>query len=147
LLLASGTARRCVFQHTLANRLGIARLDGGGRSRASGGGAWRRLPDRQPGRGWQLGRAVVHGGRFSARLLSEIPRLPGIFPALGAGPLSPPVAGKLAAGLVRPLTGDAIENVPRPFVSSQASGGPVGVHDCRFASTFTLFEDWALKIP
>ena len=69
----------------------------------SGGRARHRLSDRQPGRRRQLGRAVVHGGRFPARLLPALSRLPRLFPALGSRPLSPSVARQLAAGALRHL--------------------------------------------
>ena len=40
-------ARRSAVQHGIADRLGTARADGGGRGRPSGGGARHRLPDRE----------------------------------------------------------------------------------------------------
>ena len=112
-----GAARRGAVQHRLADRLGAARPDGGRRGRPSGGRARHRLSDRQPGQRRQLGRAVVHRGRLPARLLPALPRLPRVFPALGAGPLPPAVARQLAAGDVR--------HCERPSAASRSSASRV----------------------
>ena len=96
-LFARGAARRSAVQHRVADRLGAARPDGGRRSRQSGGGARHRLSDREPGRERQLGRAVVHRGRLSPRVLPALSRLSRVFPAMGAGPLPPPRRGECPA--------------------------------------------------
>ena len=53
--------------------------------------------------GRRLGRAVVHRGRFPARVLSALSRLPRLFPAVGAGALSPADGRHRAARAVRSL--------------------------------------------
>ena len=42
--------------------------------------------------GRRVDRAALHGGRFPARVLPALPRLPAVFSAAGAGALSQPAA-------------------------------------------------------
>src|ERR1051326_6311299 len=104
-LLARQATWRGPLQHRLANRLGLARADGGRRGRAPGGVARHRLSDREPEPVRELGRAVVHRGRFPARLLPALPRLSRVLPALRLGPLPAVITRQFAAGRVRIVTG------------------------------------------
>src|ERR1044071_2907822 len=103
-LLARQATWRGPLQHRLANRLGLARADGGRRGRAPGGVARHRLSHREPGPRRELGRAVVHRGRFPARLLPALPRLSRVLPALRLGPLPAVITRQFAAGRVRVVT-------------------------------------------
>ena len=76
----------------LADRLGAARADGGGRGRSPGGRARRRLAGAHQDADGLWGQEHVHRRRFPARLLPALPRLSEIFPALGAGALPQPQA-------------------------------------------------------
>src|SRR5208282_5875825 len=55
-------------------------------------------------RGGKLGRALVYRRRLSAGLLSALPRLPRLLPALGSRPLPSTDSGKLSPSAVRHLT-------------------------------------------
>ncbi len=83
-----GSAARALRRlHQFSDRLGHARPDGGRRSRHARAGPRRGLADRRPGRRWGLARSGAHGTRLSACVLSEIPRLHALLPALGVGAL------------------------------------------------------------
>ncbi len=102
-LLARNAAWRGALQHPLADGLGIARADGGRRNRQPGGRPRHRLSDRHPGSERKLGRALVYRRRISAGVFPTVSWLPGLFPALGAGPLPPSDGDERSAGGVRPM--------------------------------------------
>ena len=77
-------------EHGVADRLGAARADGGGRDRSSRGEARDRLSLTHAGPRRLLGRAALHRDRFPARVLPALPRLFEILPAVGAGALPQP---------------------------------------------------------
>src|SRR6195952_3212363 len=68
--------------------MGLAWIDGGGRGRASGGRAWRGVPNRHTDRKRPVGRAALHGNRLSSGVLSALSWLLEILSALGAGAVS-----------------------------------------------------------
>ena len=96
---------RIVAQHRLADRLGAARADGGGRGGQSGRRPRRRLSRGDSGRGRVLERAVPHRDRISPRILPTLSRLFEVFSALGARPLSQSQAGQQPRRGVRHVAG------------------------------------------
>src|SRR5471030_3138497 len=68
--------------------MGLAWTDGGGRGRASGGRAWRGVPDRHTDRKRSVGRAALHGNRLPTGVLSALSWLLEVLSALGAGAVS-----------------------------------------------------------
>src|SRR5260370_15787381 len=68
--------------------MGLAWVDGGGRSRASRGGAGRRVPEKHTDRKRSLGRAAIHGNGLSAGVLFALSWLLKVLSALGAGAVS-----------------------------------------------------------
>ena len=71
----------------VTNRLGGAWPDGRGRARSSGGGARRQISCRHARQRRLLERAALHRDWFPARVLSALPRLFEVLPALGHGTL------------------------------------------------------------
>ena len=92
---------RARAEYRVTNRLGAARPDGHRRRRSSGGGARHRLSHRAARRRRFLERAALHRDGFPARVLSALPRLCEILPALGAGALPQSQERQCARGGVR----------------------------------------------
>ena len=72
----------------LANGMGLAWTDGGGRGRESGGRPGRGVPKSHTDRKRAVGRAALHGNRLSAGVLFAISWLLEVLSALGAGAVS-----------------------------------------------------------
>src|ERR1700712_236727 len=68
--------------------MGFAWIDGGGRGRASRGGAWRGVPKRHTERKRPVGRAALHCNRLSSGVLSALSWLSEVLSALGVGAVS-----------------------------------------------------------
>src|SRR3978361_1671196 len=68
--------------------MGLAWIDGGGRGRASGGRAWRGVPNRHTDRKRSVGRAALHGNGLSSGVLFALSWLLEVLSALGAGAVS-----------------------------------------------------------
>src|SRR6202165_5972340 len=68
--------------------MGLAWIDGGGRGRAPGGGAWRGVPNSHTDRKRTVGRAALHGNGLSSGVLSALSWLSEVLSALGAGAVS-----------------------------------------------------------
>src|ERR1019366_1261382 len=65
--------------------MGLAWADGSGRGRASGGRAWRAVPNRYTDRKRSVGRATLYGNRLSSGVLSALSWLSEVLSALGVG--------------------------------------------------------------
>ena len=72
----------------LANGMGLAWVDGGGRGRESGGRAGRGVPKSHTDRKRAVGRAALHGNGVSAGVLFALSWLLEVLSALGAGAVS-----------------------------------------------------------
>src|ERR1700687_1323297 len=68
--------------------MGLAWIDGGGRGRAPGGGAWRGVPNSHTEPKRFVGRAALHGNGLSSGVLSTLSWLSEVLSALGAGAVS-----------------------------------------------------------
>src|ERR1700722_9646685 len=68
--------------------MGLAWVDGSGRGWASGGRAWRAVPNRHTDRKRSVGRAALHGNGLSSGVLSALSWLSKILSALGVGAVS-----------------------------------------------------------
>src|SRR4029077_7947256 len=88
----------------LTDGVGAARPHGRGRDRSSSGRARHRLPRGGARRRRLLERAALHRDRFSARVLSALPRLFEILSAVGNGALPQSQARQYARGDVRYVT-------------------------------------------
>ena len=96
--------------YRVTDRLGAARPDGHWRRRSSGGGARHRLSHRAARRRRFLERAALHRDGFPARVLSALPRLCEILPALGPGALPQSQERQCAGGGVRDVIGHCAQN-------------------------------------
>src|SRR5712692_1529302 len=68
--------------------MGLAWIDGGGGGRASGGRAWRGVPNSHTDGKRSVGRAALHGNRLSSGVLSALSWISEILSALGVGAVS-----------------------------------------------------------
>src|SRR5437763_1624962 len=68
--------------------MGLAWINGRGRGRASGGRAWRGVPNKHTDRKRPVGRAALHGNGLSSGVLSALSWLLEVLSALGAGAVS-----------------------------------------------------------
>src|ERR1700733_13353036 len=68
--------------------MGLARIDGGRRGRASGGRAWGGVPKRHTDRKRPVGRAALHGNGATAGVLFAVSWLLEVLSALGVGAVS-----------------------------------------------------------
>src|ERR1700686_5001517 len=68
--------------------MGLARTDGRGGGRASGGRAWRGVPNSHTDPKRSLGRATLHGNRLSSGVLSALSWISEVLSALGVGAVS-----------------------------------------------------------
>src|SRR5450759_1272852 len=68
--------------------MGLAWTDGSGRGRASGGRAWRGVPNSHTGPKWAMGRATLYGNRLSSGVLSALSWVSEVLSALGSGAVS-----------------------------------------------------------
>ncbi len=96
---------RARAEHRVTDRLGAARPDGGGRGRHPAVARGIDYLARHAGRRRLLERAALHRDRFPARVLSALPRLFEVLPALGAGALPQPAERQRARGRVRDVRG------------------------------------------
>src|SRR4029077_2212615 len=101
---------RARAEYRVTDRLGAARPDGDRRRRSSGGGARHRLSHRAARRRRFLERAALHRDRFPPRVLSALPRLCEILPALGAGALPQSQERQCAGGGVRDVIARCAQN-------------------------------------
>ena len=74
--------------HRLANGMGLAWPDGGGRGRKSRGCPGRRVPNCNTERKRAVGRAALHRNRLSSGVLPALPWLSEVLSALGVGAVS-----------------------------------------------------------
>src|SRR5580704_18442719 len=103
--------------------MGLAWVDGSGRGWASGGRAWRAVPNRHTDRKRSVGRAALHGNGLSSGVLFAVSWLCEVLSALGVGAVSEPWEHQRQGGRGRDVNlgaGDDVAEVnpidPRPVL-------------------------------